>query len=81
MFVELPPPLPSAFPHITRTLCIQVNVDALHHPEKYAIAREELREVIPSKGPEALDLQLWYVADKKYHPVRGGFGLVVDDAD
>lgn len=47
-----------------------VNVDEMHHPEKYAIAKEELREVIPVAGPEETGrLRIWYVKEFEKHPL------------
>eukprot|EP00029_Vermamoeba_vermiformis_P005779 TRINITY_DN209_c0_g1_i3.p1 TRINITY_DN209_c0_g1~~TRINITY_DN209_c0_g1_i3.p1 ORF type:complete len:597 (-),score=204.42 TRINITY_DN209_c0_g1_i3:2225-4015(-) len=46
----------------------KVNIDALHHPEKYQIAHEELVDTVPSKDPELeSELQIWYVKDSKMH--------------
>eukprot|EP01102_Stenamoeba_stenopodia_P006568 TRINITY_DN1810_c1_g1_i1.p1 TRINITY_DN1810_c1_g1~~TRINITY_DN1810_c1_g1_i1.p1 ORF type:complete len:998 (+),score=322.48 TRINITY_DN1810_c1_g1_i1:204-3197(+) len=41
-----------------------VNVDEMHHPERYAIAKEELKEFIPSASPEESGtLKIWYIKD------------------
>eukprot|EP01103_Thecamoeba_quadrilineata_P021404 TRINITY_DN9831_c0_g1_i1.p1 TRINITY_DN9831_c0_g1~~TRINITY_DN9831_c0_g1_i1.p1 ORF type:complete len:1007 (-),score=223.26 TRINITY_DN9831_c0_g1_i1:67-2865(-) len=45
----------------------KVNVDEMHHPEKYAIAKEELVQVIPHAGEENGILKMWYIEDFKKH--------------
>eukprot|EP01128_Nolandella_sp_AFSM9_P008757 TRINITY_DN5432_c0_g1_i1.p1 TRINITY_DN5432_c0_g1~~TRINITY_DN5432_c0_g1_i1.p1 ORF type:complete len:861 (-),score=202.42 TRINITY_DN5432_c0_g1_i1:162-2720(-) len=48
----------------------KINVDALHHPEKYAIAREELVYGIPDKnykGGSFTEFEMFFVKEKKTH--------------
>lgn len=48
----------------------KVNVDALLHPEKYAIAHEDdiFEKVIPSKtADDDSELKIWYVKDNEKH--------------
>jgi hypothetical protein len=38
-----------------------VNVDELHHPEKYAVAKEEFRETIPKSGDFKGDIKVSFL--------------------
>uniref|UniRef100_A0A6B2KXM5 HP domain-containing protein n=1 Tax=Arcella intermedia TaxID=1963864 RepID=A0A6B2KXM5_9EUKA len=49
-----------------------INVDALHHPEKYRAAREELSVFVPDAQVSNVtekELKIWFVKDKQKHPL------------
>eukprot|EP01130_Rhizamoeba_saxonica_P018040 TRINITY_DN8927_c0_g1_i1.p1 TRINITY_DN8927_c0_g1~~TRINITY_DN8927_c0_g1_i1.p1 ORF type:complete len:849 (-),score=234.30 TRINITY_DN8927_c0_g1_i1:52-2598(-) len=50
-----------------------INIDALHHPEKYAIAREELHEYVPNAsqadGYAETELNIWFIEGSEKHPL------------
>lgn len=48
----------------------KVNIDEMHHPEKYAIAKEEdvVERVIPMKNSEEEgELKIWFVRENDKH--------------
>jgi hypothetical protein len=47
-------------------------VDEMHHPEKYAVAKEQRQEIFPlaaAKSSQNLEMKIWVVMNYKKHEI------------
>eukprot|EP01127_Copromyxa_protea_P016124 TRINITY_DN4742_c0_g1_i1.p1 TRINITY_DN4742_c0_g1~~TRINITY_DN4742_c0_g1_i1.p1 ORF type:complete len:860 (+),score=208.65 TRINITY_DN4742_c0_g1_i1:38-2581(+) len=56
-----------------------INVDQMHHPEKYALLREDLRKTVPMSDIENVverEFSIWYIKDnEKYELPQEEYGV------